>query len=156
MATPRKKPFIRKQLRTDLHVLKRELKYLTAEERESWLQRLGAVGEELRKWKAALVADLGGDPSTAELAIIELCTRSFLMLESVDKYLLSVPSLVNRQKHRLFNVVLERETLANSLARNLERLGLKRRAKALPSLQEYLASKREPESEAPPQGEASP
>src|SRR5262245_35896780 len=71
-------------------------------------------------------------------AIIDMVVRSYLLICSIDRYLLSLPSPVNRQRHQLFAVVLQRDTLANSLARNLERLGLRRRAREVPSLASYV------------------
>ena len=126
-----------------MYSVKRGLWELQQREQEKWLDALGEVGEALREWRAAIVTDLGGEESLSamELAIVDTIVRSHLILCSVDRYLLSIPSVVNRQKHELFAVVLQRDTLANSIARNLERLGLERRAKALPSIQEYMAGK---------------
>lgn len=64
--------------------------------------------------------------------------RQKLLLESVDAWLLVQPSLVNGRKRALLPVVRERQALADSLARYLTQLGLERRAKPLPSLNDYL------------------
>jgi hypothetical protein len=59
----------------------------------------------------------------------------------VDAYLLGLPSLVNRQRRVLFPVVTQRTQLAEQLAKTLERLGLQRVAREVPSLSAYLAAK---------------
>jgi len=52
-----------------------------------------------------------------------------------------LPSLVNKRRKQLFAVVLQRQTLADSLARHLGQLGLQRRQRQVPGLREYLASR---------------
>ncbi|MFQ5947021.1 MAG: hypothetical protein ACE5NC_12380 [Anaerolineae bacterium] len=114
-------------------------------ERENWLESLGDVGDALKAWKADLVSDLGGEEavSTQELAVVELAVKTHLLLESVDRWLLEQPSLVNKSRRQLFPVVLQRQQLADALARYMGQLGLKRRARPVPSLQEYIAGTRE-------------
>jgi hypothetical protein len=62
------------------------------------------------------------------------------MLDSIDAWLLKQPSLVNARKKSLLPVVRERQQLAESLARYVGQLGLERRMKPTPSLQDYLAA----------------
>lgn len=102
-----------------------------------------ALGRELREWRAALIADLGGEDAitTQQRALVDLVVRTKLLVDSVDAYLLSLPSLVNRQRRVLFPVVTQRTQLAEQLAKTLERLGLERRAHPVPSLTEYLTAK---------------
>ena len=94
----------------------------TVSDREGWLESLGEVGEALKAWKADLVADLGGAEavSTQEPALVELAAKTYLML---------VP------------VVLQRQQLADALARYMTTLGLKRRVKQGPDLKTYLAKR---------------
>ena len=75
--------------------------------------------------------------------------RQKLLLESVDAWLLIQPSLVNGRKRALLPVVRERQGLADSLARYLAQLGLERRAKPVPSLDDYLRQRRPRSSELP-------
>lgn len=105
-----------------------------------WTAGLGPVGEPLRAWRAELIESLGGEGAVSpqQRAIIELAVRTHLMLESVDGYLLSMPSLVNRQKRQLFAVVKERQALADALTRYLTVLGLEKRKRDVPTLAEYL------------------
>ena len=60
------------------------------------------------------------------------------MLDTIDNWILSQPSLVNKSKKMLLPVVVQRQQLADGLARYLKDLGLHRRAKNL-SLHEILA-----------------
>lgn len=98
------------------------------------------VGRALAQWRSELLADLGGIEavSTQELSLVELAVRSKLMLDSIDAWLLSQTCLINRRKRALLPVVVQRTQLADALARYLAALGLKRRAKRTPTLQEYL------------------
>lgn len=112
---------------------------------DGWVESLGEVGEALKGWKKALVDDLGGESqvSAMQRAVIELATKTHLMLESVDRFLLEQPSLVNKSRRQLFPVVLQRQALADALSRYMNQLGLERKAKQTVSLQDYLATKGE-------------
>lgn len=118
---------------------------------ENWLEGLGEVGLELKAWRASIVADMGGDDniSAMERAVIELAVKTHLMLSSVDRFLLEQGSLVNKSKRQLFPVVLQRQQLADALARYMAQLGLKRRSKPLSGLAELLRANTNP-----PQGES--
>lgn len=87
------------------------------------------IGAALEAWRTALVSDLGGDPSTAQLALVDLAVRTRLLLDSIDGYLLELPSLVDKRHRRLWAVVRERQSLADALARYMAQLGLERRAR---------------------------
>jgi hypothetical protein len=101
-----------------------------------------STGKALAKWRAELIRDIGGDPSTQESAIIDLIVKARLMLDSVDAWLLRQPTLVNARKKSLFPVLMQRQTLADSLVRYLTALGLARRAKDVDGdLQAYVREK---------------
>src|SRR5262249_36982549 len=87
------------------------------------------TGKALAKWQAELIADLGNDLSTQQKIIVDLCVRSKLILDSIDVWLLSQKSLVNTRKRQLIPVVKDRQTIADGLTRNLQLLGLARKAK---------------------------
>jgi len=89
------------------------------------------VARQLAAWRGDLIRDVGGDPSTQQLAVIELATRTKLLLDSVDGWLLVQPSLVNARKKALLPVVRERQQLADALARYMTQLGLERRARGV-------------------------
>lgn len=121
-----------------LHTLKRAL--LTLGSRALPSART-ALGRELQAWRASLVADLGGDPSTAQLALIDLAVRSRLLLDSVDAFLMRMPSLVDKRHRRLWAIVRERAVLVGQLQALLRDLGLDRKPAPAESLSEYVARK---------------
>ena len=86
------------------------------------------TGRALIAWRDALVEDLGGLEvvSAMQLQLVELACRQKLLLDSIDGWLLQQDSLVNKRDRKLFNVVKERQTVANALASYLGQLGLER------------------------------
>jgi len=90
-----------------------------------------ALGKALTGWRADLIRDLGGDSevSTQQRTYVELCAKTKLLLDSVDGWLLTRPSLINKKRKTLLPVVRERQHLADSLAKYLAQLGLERRVK---------------------------
>jgi hypothetical protein len=133
---PSRRPRPRGYAKTGVHALRR-----LAQAEGDWLAGLGAVGDVLRLWRAGLIADLGGADhlSTQQRAIVELATRTYLLLESVDRWMLAQPSLINKRNRVLFPIVAQRTTLADSLARSMTMLGLERRARPSPTLADRLA-----------------
>jgi hypothetical protein len=115
------------------------------------LQRLGSraldpdtdVGRELAAWRASLIADLGGEENltTSERALVDLAVRDRLLLDSVDAWLLAERKLVNGRKKSVYPAVAQRMKLAEGYTRRLQTLGLQRRQKPVPSLQEYLKAR---------------
>ena len=61
------------------------------------------------------------------------------MLDSIDACLLTQPSLINARLRTLIPLVLQRQTLADGLARYLSQLGLERRRK-VKTLQDLLTA----------------
>jgi hypothetical protein len=59
-----------------------------------------SLGKTLAKWRADLIDDLGGADSisTQQSALIDLCVKSKLILDSIDAWLLTQPSLTNKQR----------------------------------------------------------
>jgi hypothetical protein len=147
-----KSPAKRTYTKHGLSSLQNALKAVSGTEREHWLQSLGDVGHELQLWQDAITADLGGETSISamEQAIIEMATKTYLLLSSIDRFLLEQPSLVNKCKRQLFPVVLQRQQLADALARYMSQLGLKRRAKPAPSLHDYLSQRGQTDTAAKP------
>ncbi len=126
------------------------------------IDRRTSLGKALTQWRADLIQDLGGESaiSTQERALVDLSVRTKLMLDSIDAWVLGQPSLVNARKRAVLPVVRERVQFADALAKYLAQLGLKRRAKQVPDLNDYLASRghRAPdpqhEETAPPETQA--
>jgi len=61
--------------------------------------------------------------------VIDLAVRTKLLLESVDSWLLTQPSLVTQEEGALARWVRERQQLADALARYMGQLGLERRVR---------------------------
>jgi hypothetical protein len=89
------------------------------------------TGKALVRWRLELVQDLGGEDniSTQQAALIELAVRSKLMLDTIDNWILAQDSLVNKSKRAVLPVVVQRQQLADGLARYLSMLGLERKVK---------------------------
>jgi hypothetical protein len=73
------------------------------------IDRRTTLGKALATWRAELVRDLGGaeTTSTQQAAIVDLAVRTKLMLDSIDTWILTQPSLVNARKRSLLPVVRE-------------------------------------------------
>lgn len=117
-----------------------------------------SVGKALGEWRAELVRDLGGPDhvSTQQAAIIDLAVKTKLLLDSIDAWLLTQPSLVNKRRRALLPVVRERQQLADALARYMVSLGLERRHAPVKSLAEYLAERAGAETDVAPERAARP
>lgn len=105
------------------------------------IDRRTTLGKTLAKWRGDLIQDLGGKEaiSTQREALVDLCVKSKLILDSIDAWLLTQPSLVNARKRSLLPAVRERQQLADGLARYLGQLGLERKAKEIPDLTKALS-----------------
>ncbi len=136
-ANGKKKP--RAYLKHGLTTLKQAVKGLGGRV----IDRRTTLGKALSRWRLNLIQDLGGEEtiSTQQEALIDLCVKSKLMLDSIDAWLLTQRSLINARKRSLLPAVRERQQLADGLARYLGQLGLERRTKEVPSLTEYLNTK---------------
>ena len=104
-----------------------------------------SIGLAVSQYKADLVASLGGPAnlSTQELTIIEMCAKDWLILQSVDAYLLQA-GLFNRKKKTAYPLTIQRMQVADSLTRRLQALGLARRSKPTQTLAELLMKRPEP------------
>jgi hypothetical protein len=101
------------------------------------------VGSALRRIRADLVAHLGGeDQITPALAILlDQVAIKTVITTSVGNWLLCQESLVDPEHQQLVGVVLQHDTLQRTLAGLLDKIGLQRVPKPIPSLAEYLAAK---------------
>jgi hypothetical protein len=100
------------------------------------------VGKALAAWRSELLDDLGGAASisTQEAALLDAAVKTKLILDSVDAWLLSQKSLINKRSRSVIAAVQQRNSLVATLKGLLESLGLQRRAKRIPTLTEWLAS----------------
>jgi len=119
--------------------LKRAVKVLG----RRYIDQRTIVGKALAAWRAELLADLGGidTVSTQELALLEEAVKTKLILDSVDAWLLSQPTLINKRSRSVLPAVRDRQALVSTLRGLLGDLGLKRRTRSEPSLSEYLGTK---------------
>jgi hypothetical protein len=109
-----------------LNTLRRSLKYSG----NALTSRRYKLGRVLWEWRQDLVRDVGGEAaiSTQQLAVIDLAVKTKLLLDSIDAWLLTQPSLIDKRRRALLPVVRQRQTLADALARYMGLLGLERRA----------------------------
>ena len=127
------------------------------------VDKRSAPARALWSWRRDLVADLGGEAAVTaqQRALVEVATRTKLYVDHLDAYLMQQRSLINRKKKTVLPVLLQRQALADSLAKYMNMLGLERRSKPVPTLDEYLASSYAPtaareDSGAPEAPEAKP
>jgi len=100
------------------------------------------VGRALWKWRTELLADLGGieSVSTQELALVEEAVKTKLMLDSVDAWLLTQPTLINKRTRGVVAAVRDRQALVATLRGLLGDLGLKRRTRGGANLERVSAA----------------
>jgi hypothetical protein len=105
------------------------------------VDRRTRIGKALEQWRADLIADLGGleNISTQERAIIDEAVLTKLILSSINVWMLKQQSLVSNRSRGALPVVLHRNQLVTTLKVLLDSLGLKRRAKPVEQLEDYLA-----------------
>jgi hypothetical protein len=118
------------------------------------IDRRTAPARALLAWREQLITDLGGSEhlSAQKLGLVELACRTKAIVDAADSWLLSQPAIVNKKRRALLPIVMQRQTLCDSLARLLSQLGLSRVSKPVKSLQEYIAERdrpRGPEAEEP-------
>lgn len=117
---------------------KRPLRELTVHD----LPPGSTVAEARRAWLDELVASLGGEEnlSAQQAWLVETTTNTYLMVRYLDAWILQRSSLfVSETRGTLLPVVLHRQALANTLAKQLGLLGLERKAKDVETLETYLA-----------------
>jgi hypothetical protein len=100
-----------------------------------------SVAKALSQWRRELIDDLGGleTISTQQVAIVDVATKTKLILDSIDVWLFAQPSLIDKRRRAILPVVRERQQLADALARYLGQLGLERRQPAARSLADVVA-----------------
>ena len=100
----------------------------------SVLDQRSTLARELAYWRQSLASDLGGDPSTAQAAVIERVAAKRLMVGSLETFILQHPSTFFGKEH-LYLVNLYRQ-LSDSLRADLVTLGLERRTKEVDAVAE--------------------
>jgi hypothetical protein len=112
-------------------------------------------------WKADVRLSRGGELSPQQEALLEAASNTWLMLSSVDAWLLDQESLVNRRRRELLPVVQQRAALVRTLRELLGDIGLERTPARRPLLDAVFASYRrgagpqdEPDDDGEPEGPA--
>src|SRR5262249_22131393 len=92
------------------------------------IDRRTVLGRALTQWRAELIEALGGPDAVSpqQLVIVDQATTTKLLLDSVNAWLVTQPSLVNARKRSLIPVVQQRQQLADALVRYMTLLGLER------------------------------
>src|SRR5260370_27788882 len=88
------------------------------------------AAREMLAFRGELVAALGGDAelSPQRRKLVDLTTRASLYLDHLDAWLAAQQTLINRRSRSVLPVLLQRQTLADHLAKLLDRLRLDRAA----------------------------
>jgi len=135
----RRKPR-RAYARTGLNALKARVKVRGLQA----IDKRTSAARALLAWRSELMADLGGEDtiSAQQRALVELAVRTRLYVDTLDVWIMAQPSLVNARKRVVHPVVLQRQQLADALARYMMHLGLERRVKTI-DLKSYIESKGE-------------
>jgi hypothetical protein len=130
-----------------LKVLKRAVKQLGSHA----IDRRTLQGRALAALRAELIADLGGieNVSTAQLALIEEALVTKFLLSSINAWMLAQPTLVSGKRRGVLPVVLHRNALVATLRQLLTDLGLERRHRDVPVLEEYLKQKADEQKSTP-------
>jgi hypothetical protein len=85
------------------------------------------VGRRLRADLAAMVSSLGGPEhvTPAQRITLELLTRQRFLLEHIDAFMFSQPSLINLRSRVLYPITLQRQKIVDGILRLLSQLDLK-------------------------------
>ena len=102
-----------------------------------------------------LVAALGGDAdlSPQRKKLVDLAVRAAAYLDHIDAFLAAQESVITRRTRQpaVVPVLLQRQAIADHLLKVLAQLGLERRPRPVPSLQEYVTGKYAGHAERPGQ-----
>ena len=100
------------------------------------------VGRGLAAWRESVKEDLGGELSAQEESILDVACRSWLILSSIDTWILTKPKhLVNERNRHIVPAVRERSQIADSFLRYMSALGMRKRKKNPITLTEYVSLK---------------
>lgn len=127
--------------RSGLHAVSRTLPKLLEQVTDPALvdDALSPVERAARARRRDVLGDLGGadQVAAARVALLDAAVGSKIILDSIDRYLFGLAArdgLVNRRDRRAFGIVADRMRIADSLARQLQALGLERRRQDVPDL----------------------
>jgi hypothetical protein len=94
----------------------------------------------VNEWRAQIITDLGGleNIPAAKLVLVEMASRTRVLVDHADAFLLGQPSIINRRRKAFIPLVQQRQALCDSLARLCAQIGLARVPKPIKSLHEHL------------------
>jgi hypothetical protein len=106
------------------------------------IDKRSLAARHLFRWKKQLVAALGGEGeiSPQRMCLVDLAVRTRLFVESLDAFLVGEKSLMNGKAKSVLPVLMQRQTLADSLTKILKTLGLNRQHGKILSLKEYWST----------------
>lgn len=98
-------------------------------------------------FKRDLISALGGEDglSPQRLKLVELASRASLLLDHVDAWIFEQRGLVNVRSRSLMPILVQRQTVAEHLAKLLDRLGLDRVPQKIQTLSSYVVETYGPE-----------
>lgn len=132
--TQQKRP--RKRQMSGFHVMKAAL----SRQGLGALDGRSAAARGVSRWKAEVLADLGGDLSTAQLTLLEAAASDLCLLAVADGYLRELGAeVVSKRKRQFVPLVEQRLRVAAHLAATLEKLGLQRRPPPPRDIREVIA-----------------
>ena len=107
------------------------------------IDRRTAAARETLAFRRELIAAQGGDAalSPQRRRLTDMVVRAALLLDHVDAWILGQRSLVNGRTKALLPIVVQRQSLADHLAKLLDKLGLDRVPQRVPSITDYIASR---------------
>jgi hypothetical protein len=104
------------------------------------IDRRTAAARGLLAFRDDLVAALGGDAtlSPQRRKLIDLAARAALFLDHVDGWLTGQESLVNKRSRSVIPALVQRQSIADHLARLLDKLGLDRVPKRVQTIDDLV------------------
>jgi hypothetical protein len=106
------------------------------------IDRRSIGAQHLFRWKRQLVDALGGEAeiSPQRMCLVDMCVRTRLYVEALDRYLLGEKSLIDKKARSTLPILLQRQSMADSLTKTLKILGLNRQHGKILSLKEYWST----------------
>ena len=119
------------------HTLKRAVMHLGSRA----IDKRTTVGKHHAAWRGELIGALGGELELTpqKRALVDEVVLTKLMLDSVNAWIVSQPTLIHKKSKSVIAAVKDRNSLVAVLRTLLTDLGLERKARPVQTLQELLA-----------------